>query len=128
MATYTQKSKKYARTKKRHNKRTPGLMGCPQKKGSCTQVLIKTPRKPSSGKRKVVRVNLRNNKNVNCHIPGIGHSLQKYATVLVRGCRVRDIPAMKYRVIRGKYDAKFVYERLTSRSKYGTHKRVLFKI
>lgn len=126
MTTYTQKVKKYARIKKKQIKRTPGLDACPQKKGSCLQVLIKTPRKPSSGKRKVVRVNLRNNKNVNCHIPGIGHSLQKYSTVLIRGCRVRDIPAMKYRIIRGKHDAKSVYERLTSRSKYGSKKRNLF--
>jgi small subunit ribosomal protein S12 len=127
MATYIQRIKKKLRTKKRSKKKTPGLMRCPQRKGSCTQILIKTPRKPSSGKRKVVRVQLRNKKNVNCHIPGIGHSLQKYSTVLVRGCRVRDIPAMKYRIIRGKFDAKSVYERLSSRSKYGTQKRDIFK-
>lgn len=127
MATYTQRTKKKLRTKKIKKQNTPGLFGCPQRKGSCTQVLIKTPRKPSSGKRKVVRVQLRNKKSINCHIPGIGHSLQKYSTVLVRGCRVRDIPAMKYRIIRGKFDAKSVYERLTSRSKYGTKKRDIFK-
>lgn len=126
MATYIQRTKKNLRLKKTKKKKTPGLMGCPQRKGSCTQVLIKTPRKPSSGKRKVVRVQLRNKKIINCHIPGIGHSLQKYSTVLIRGCRVRDIPAMKYRVIRGKFDAKSVYERLTSRSKYGAKKREIF--
>lgn len=86
------------------------------------QILIKTPRKPSSGKRKVTRVHLRNKKRVNCHIPGIDHTLQNYSTVLIRGCRVRDIPAMKYRIIRGKFDAKGVYERVSSRSKYGIKK------
>jgi small subunit ribosomal protein S12 len=114
---------KIPRVNKRKKNRTPGLEGSPHKKGYCLQVLIKTPRKPSSGKRKVVRVQLRSKKAVNCHVPGIGHTLQKYATVLVRGCRVRDIPAMKYRVIRGKFDVKEVYERISSRSKYGTKKR-----
>jgi len=85
-------------------------------------MLIKTPRKPSSGKRKVTRVLLKNKRFVNCHIPGIEHDLQRYSTVLIRGCRVRDIPAMKYRIIRGKFDAKGVYERITSRSKYGLKK------
>jgi small subunit ribosomal protein S12 len=123
MPTYTQISNSRVRIKKKKKNKTPGLMKCPQRKGSCVQILIKTPRKPSSGKRKVARVQLRNEKTINCHIPGIEHSLQKYSTVLVRGCRVRDIPAMKYRIIRGKFDAKSVYERLTSRSKYGTKKR-----
>ena len=125
MPTATQVAKKRKRLKKFRRSSTPGLRGCPQSKGSCIQIMIKTPRKPSSGKRKVARVQLRSKKNVNCHIPGIGHEIQKYATVLVRGCRVRDIPAMKYRVIRGKFDSKAVYERLTSRSKYGTKKREL---
>ena len=123
MPTETQTQKKLKREKKRKINRTPGLSGCPQRKGSCIQVMIKTPRKPSSGKRKVVRVQLKNKKKFNCHVPGIGHSLQRYSTVLVRGCRVRDIPAMKYRIIRGKFDSKSVYERLTSRSKYGLKKK-----
>jgi len=123
MPTATQIAKKSKRNKKIRNSSTPDLMGCPQRKGACTQIMIKTPRKPSSGKRKVARVQLRNKKNINCHIPGKGHSLQKYSTVLVRGCRVRDIPAIKYRIIRGKFDSKSVYERITSRSKYGTQKR-----
>lgn len=125
MPTYTQIAKNLSRKKKKHRRAAPDLMGNPQCKGSCIQILIKTPRKPSSGKRKIARVQLRKKKNINCHIPGIGHSLQKYSSVLVRGCRVRDIPAMKYRIIRGKFDAKSVYERLTSRSKYGTKKRRL---
>lgn len=112
------------RRKKRRSRSTPALEKSPQKKGSCVQVMIKTPRKPSSGKRKVARVHLRNNKVVNCHIPGISHNLQKYSTVLVKGCRVRDIPAMKYRIIRGKYDSRGVYERVSSRSKYGTKRKL----
>jgi small subunit ribosomal protein S12 len=122
MPTYTQ-IKHNCRVKKKKKKiPTPALFGCPQRKGSCVKSFIKTPRKPSSGKRKVVKVNLRSGKVVDCHIPGIGHSIQKYSTVLVKGSRVRDIPAMKYRIIRGKFDAQAVYERRTSRSKYGLRK------
>lgn len=120
MSTINQKIITIRITKK---KSTPSLNKCPHKKGSCVQILIKTPRKPSSGKRKVARVKLKKGNAVNCHIPGIGHSIQKFSTVLIRGCRVRDIPAMKYRIIRGKFDAKSVYERLTSRSKYGLKKK-----
>ena len=95
----------------------------PKKKGQCIKIFIKSPKKPSSGKRKVARVVLSNGKKINCHIPGTGgHNLQKFSTVLIRGCRVRDIPAMKYRAIRGKYDLKYVYDRLSSRSKYGKPK------
>lgn len=122
MPTINQIAKLKCRTGKKRRQKVPALKKCPQKKGTCVQIMIKTPRKPSSGKRKVARVNLSSNKFVNCHIPGIGHSLQKYSTVLVKGCRVRDIPAMKYRIIRGKFDAKEVYERISSRSKYGKKK------
>ena len=117
--------KKISRKARKYKIKTPALGKAPQKKGSCTQIMIKSPKKPSSGKRKVARVQLRNKKTVNCHIPGIGHTIQKYSTVLIRGCRVRDIPAMKYRIIRGKFDAKSVYERRSSRSKYGTERRKL---
>lgn len=122
MPTYNQILKS-ARKKKKRREKTPGLSRCPQKKGSCIQIMIKTPRKPSSGKRKVARVQLSNTYTINAHIPGIDHNLQKYSTVLIRGCRVRDIPAMKYRVIRGKFDSRAVYERVTSRSKYGVKKK-----
>jgi len=123
MTTYNQKTfRKIRRGRKVKNNR-PGLTRSPHKKGTCMQMMIKTPRKPSSGKRKVTRVHLRNDKKVNCHIPGIGHNIQKYSTVLIRGCRVRDIPAMKYRVIRGKFDAQGVYERVSSRSKYGIKRK-----
>jgi small subunit ribosomal protein S12 len=123
MPTNNQITYNKARKGRKKKIKTPGLTGSPHKKGTCMQLLIKTPRKPSSGKRKVTRVHLRNSKKVNSHIPGIGHTLQKYSTVLIRGCRVRDIPAMKYRVIRGKFDAKGVYERVSSRSKYGIEKK-----
>lgn len=120
MATYNQITKNQVRLKKKKVNRTPGLTKCPQRKGRCLQIFIRTPRKPSSGRRKVARVELTNKARVNCHIPGMGgHNLQKFSTVLIRGCRVRDIPAMKYRVIRGKHDLKYVYDRLSSRSKYG---------
>ena len=122
MTTFNQICKKQRQKKKKIN-RVLSLNGCPQKKGKCVRIFIRTPKKPSSGRRKIARVILSNKKTINCHIPGMGgHNLQKFSTVLIRGCRVRDIPAMKYRAIRGKYDLKYVYERLTSRSKYGKAK------
>ena len=125
MPTFIQ-IKHRCRKKRKIKIKRPALNNSPQRKGSCVNnPFIKTPRKPSSGKRKVVKVNLRSGKTVDCHIPGIGHSIQKYSTVLVRGCRVRDIPAMKYRIIRGKFDAQAVYERASSRSKYGAKRRYL---
>lgn len=96
---------------------------CPQKKGNCLKVFITTPKKPNSAARKTAKVVLISNKQViRCHIPGIKHTLQKYSTVLVRGARVRDLPGIKYRVIRGKFDLKRVYDRTKSRSKYGIPK------
>lgn len=122
MSTYNQIFK-YSRKKKFKRNKVLLLDKCPQKKGQCTKVLIKTPKKPSSGKRKIAKVLLSTGKKITCHIPGMGgHNLQRFSTVLIRGCRVRDIPAMKFRAIRGKYDLKYVYERLSSRSKYGKPK------
>ena len=124
MSTYNQTSK-FPRKKKKKKTRKTGLAKCPQRKGVCMVVTIKSPKKPSSGKRKVTRVRLTNEKKVNCHIPGMGgHNLTKYSNVLIRGCRVRDIPAIKYRCIRGKFDLHYVYDRLTSRSKYGKKKNI----
>lgn len=120
MPTFNQITNQQSRKKKYKRNRTLALNDCPQKRGQCVRIFIKSPKKPSSGKRKVARVVLSTGKRVNCHIPGMGgHNLQKFSTVLVRGCRVRDIPAMKYRAIRGKYDLRYVYERMSSRSKYG---------
>jgi small subunit ribosomal protein S12 len=96
------------------------LEQCPQKKGTCIKVFITTPKKPNSAARKTAKVILISNKKpIHCHIPGVKHTLQKYSTVLIRGAKVRDLPGIKYRVIRGKFDLKRVYDRTKSRSKYG---------
>ena len=111
------------RRRKYKRNRVLALGNCPQKKGQCIKIFIKSPKKPSSGKRKVARVVLSNGKKINCHIPGTGgHNLQKFSTVLCRGCRVRDTPGIKYRVIRGvqKYHLKGILARRKGRSKYGT--------
>jgi len=100
-----------------------GLQKCPQKKGTCLKVFITTPKKPNSAGRKTIKVMLISNKaQIQCHIPGIGHSLQNYSTVLIRGAKVRDLPGIKYRAIRGKFDLIFVYNRKKARSKYGIPK------
>jgi small subunit ribosomal protein S12 len=100
----------------RHRKKA--LQHCPQKAGVCLRVYTTTPKKPNSGIRKVAKIRLTNQKNVIAHIPGIGHNLQEHSFVLVRGGRVRDIPGVQYRVVRGKHDCKSVH-RKTRRSKYG---------
>jgi small subunit ribosomal protein S12 len=102
---------------KRHRKKA--LRCCPQKQGVCLRVYTTTPKKPNSGVRKVAKIRLTNRNNVIAHIPGIGHNLQEHSCVLVRGGRVRDIPGVQYRVIRGKYDCKPVIGRKTRRSIYG---------
>ena len=99
---------------------------CPQKKGTCVKVFTMAPKKPNSASRKVTKVLLLSTKkNILCHIPGIKHNLQKYSTVLIRGGRVKDLPTVKYRVIRGKFDLKKVYDRSKARSKYGIPKNML---
>lgn len=103
--------------------KTSVLDGNPQKKGTCLKVFVTSPKKPNSATRKVVKVLLlTNKKTTHCHIPGVKHSLQKYSTVLIRGGRVKDLPGVKYRVIRGKFDLKRVYDRTKARSKYGIQK------
>jgi small subunit ribosomal protein S12 len=114
--------KKITKTKTKKGKRFC-LAGAPQKKGTCLKVFLASPKKPNSANRKVVKVILSNKKKTNCHIPGIKHSLQKFSTVLVRGGRVRDLPGVKYRLIRGKFDLKQVYDRTKGRSKYGIPKQ-----
>jgi small subunit ribosomal protein S12 len=114
---------KKQRNKKLKKNRNLILEGSPQKKGTCIKVFVMSPKKPNSATRKVVKVLLTSNKkSSHCHIPGIKHSLQKYSTVLIRGGRVKDLPGVKYRLIRGKFDLKRVYDRLKSRSKYGINK------
>jgi len=110
------------RKKKRSRNKVPALDGCPQKKGVCVKVFLRTPKKPNSALRKLVRLRLTNNKRVMAYIPGEGHDLQEYSTVIMRGGRVKDLPGIKYHLVRGKLDFSGLKNRKTSRSKYGTKK------
>ncbi len=101
---------------------SPALRGCPQKRGVCVRVYTTTPKKPNSALRKVARVRLTNGMEVTAYIPGIGHNLQEHSVVLVRGGRVKDLPGVRYHIIRGTLDALGVQDRRKSRSKYGTKK------
>jgi len=94
--------------------------GAPQRRGVCVQVMVRQPKKPNSALRKIARVRLTNREEVTAYIPGIGHSLQEHHVVLVRGGRVKDLPAVKYHVVRGHYDAGGTENRKQARSKYGT--------
>jgi small subunit ribosomal protein S12 len=97
----------------------PAMQGCPQKKGVCLQVKIMTPKKPNSALRKVARVRLSNDIEVTAYIPGEGHNLQEHSIVLVRGGRVRDLPGVRYHIVRGVLDSQPVADRKQARSKYG---------
>ena len=97
----------------------PALKGCPQKRGVCTRVYTTTPKKPNSALRKVARVRLTNGIEVTCYIPGEGHNLQEHSVVLIRGGRVKDLPGVRYHIIRGTLDTTGVQNRKQSRSKYG---------
>lgn len=97
----------------------PALKDCPQKRGVCTRVYTTTPKKPNSALRKVARVRLTNGIEVTSYIPGIGHNLQEHSVVLIRGGRVKDIPGVRYHIVRGALDTAGVNNRLQSRSKYG---------
>jgi small subunit ribosomal protein S12 len=111
------------RIKKSYRSKTPALQGMPQKKGVCLKILLKSPKKPNSAKRKVAKVKLTNKKIVFAYIPGEGHSLQQFSTVLMRGGRVKDLPGVKYHLIRNKFDFAGLKNRKTARSKYGTKKK-----
>ncbi|MFC1707762.1 30S ribosomal protein S12 [Planctomycetota bacterium] len=102
--------------------RYPALDACPQKRGVCLQVKTMTPKKPNSAMRKICRVRLSNGKEITAYIPGEGHNLQEHSIVLVRGGRVRDLPGVRYHVIRGTLDAMGVEGRNQGRSKYGTRR------
>lgn len=119
MPTYNQLCR-YKRKKKKKLNRTPALEGCPQKKGICTKLVLRTPKKPNSALRKLTKLMLSNKKRVYAYIPGESHNLQQYSTVLMRGGRVKDLPGVKYHLIRGKLDFSGLKDRKTSRSKYGT--------
>jgi len=108
------------REKKRKKSKSPALTGCPQKRGVCTRVMTVTPKKPNSALRKVARVRLTNGIEVTAYIPGVGHNLQEHSAVLVRGGRVKDLPGVRYHIVRGSLDAMGVEDRRKSRSKYGS--------
>ena len=101
---------------------SPALNKCPQRRGVCTRVYTTTPKKPNSALRKVARVRLTTDFEVTAYIPGIGHNLQEHAIVLVRGGRVKDLPGVRYHIVRGTLDAAGVDSRTNGRSKYGTRK------
>jgi small subunit ribosomal protein S12 len=98
---------------------SPAMQGCPQKRGVCTKITTMTPRKPNSALRKVARIRLSNSMEVWAYIPGEGHNLQEHAVVLIRGGRVKDLPGVRYHIIRGTQDTAGVTNRLQARSKYG---------
>jgi len=121
MPTINQLVRKGRLTVKKRNK-VPALDKSPQKRGVCTRVYTTTPKKPNSAMRKVARVRLTNGKEVNAYIPGEGHNLQEHSIVLVRGGRVKDLPGVRYHIVRGALDTAGVEGRLQRRSKYGAKK------
>jgi small subunit ribosomal protein S12 len=116
--TIAQLVRKGRQTKPEKTK-TPALKSSPQRRGVCTRVFTHTPKKPNSALRKIARVRLTNQMEVTAYIPGIGHNLQEHSVVLVRGGKVKDLPSVKYHIIRGTLDAAGVRDRKQSRSKYG---------
>ena len=113
---------KNARLSKLKTNKVPALESNPQKKGVCIKIFLRTPKKPNSALRKLARLSLTNGKKITAYIPGEGHKLQEYSSVLVRGGRVKDLPGIKYHLVRGKLDFLGLKNRKTSRSKYGTKK------
>src|SRR5690606_9702971 len=118
MPTINQLIRNRRRLQKSKSK-SPALTSCPQRRGVCTRVFTTTPKKPNSALRKVARVRLSNGFEVNSYIPGIGHNLQEHSVVLVRGGRVKDLPGVRYHIVRGVLDTQGVANRKRSRSKYG---------
>ena len=121
MPTINQLCKKI-RVNKFSKRKAPALEKCPQKKGVCLKVFTRTPKKPNSALRKVARLRLSTQKRVTAYIPGEGHTLQEYSTVLMRGGRVKDLPGVKYHLVRGKFDLQGVANRKTARSRFGVKK------
>ncbi len=111
-----------SREKQRRKNTAPALQSCPQKRGVCTRVYTSTPKKPNSALRKVARVRLTNGIEVTSYIPGVGHNLQEHSVVLIRGGRVKDLPGVRYHIVRGTLDSIGVQDRRQSRSKYGAKK------
>jgi small subunit ribosomal protein S12 len=108
------------RVSRKYRSKSPALVRCPQKRGVCTRVYTQTPKKPNSALRKVARVRLTTGMEVTSYIPGVGHNLQEHSVVLIRGGRVKDLPGVRYHIIRGKLEAQGVADRKQSRSKYGS--------
>jgi small subunit ribosomal protein S12 len=121
MPTFNQLVRR-GRQKVRRKSKSPVLEGCPQRRGVCLQVKTMTPKKPNSALRKIARVRLTNGKEITAYIPGIGHNLQEHSIVLVRGGRVRDLPGVRYHIVRGTLDTTGVDNRKQGRSKYGKKK------
>ena len=111
---------KSERSVQKNKTKSPALVACPQRRGVCTRVYTTTPKKPNSALRKVAKVRLSNGFEVISYIPGIGHNLQEHSVVLIRGGRVKDLPGVRYHIVRGVLDLQGVNGRLRSRSKYGT--------
>ncbi|MEZ5404012.1 MAG: 30S ribosomal protein S12 [Bryobacteraceae bacterium] len=118
MPTFNQLVRK-GRTPTKFKTASPALQQCPQKRGVCTRVYTTTPKKPNSALRKVARVRLTNGIEVTTYIPGVGHNLQEHSIVLIRGGRVKDLPGVRYHIVRGTLDAAGVADRKQGRSKYG---------
>ena len=116
------------RSSKSYRSKSAALDSCPQRRGVCTRVYTTTPKKPNSAMRKVARVRLTNGKEVNAYIPGEGHNLQEHSIVLVRGGRVKDLPGVRYHIVRGSLDTAGVKDRKQSRSKYGTKREKVKKV
>ena len=110
------------RTSRKEKTKAPALKGCPQRRGVCTRVYTATPKKPNSALRKVARVRLSSGIEVTAYIPGVGHNLQEHSIVLVRAGRVRDLPGVRYKIIRGTLDTAGVKDRKKARSRYGAKK------
>lgn len=113
---------KSERTVQKNSTKSPALKACPQRRGVCTRVYTTTPKKPNSALRKVAKVRLSNGFEVISYIPGIGHNLQEHSVVLIRGGRVKDLPGVRYHIVRGVLDLQGVNGRLRGRSKYGAKK------
>ncbi|MEE4312844.1 MAG: 30S ribosomal protein S12 [candidate division KSB1 bacterium] len=114
---------RHGRKRMTHKTSAPALAGSPQRRGVCTRVYTTTPKKPNSALRKVARVRLTNQFEVTAYIPGEGHNLQEHSIVLIRGGRVKDLPGVRYHIIRGVLDTSGVQDRMNGRSKYGTKKK-----
>jgi small subunit ribosomal protein S12 len=113
---------KTGRSKPTRKSNSPALKACPQRRGVCVRVYTSTPKKPNSALRKVARVRLTNGMEVTTYIPGVGHNLQEHSIVMIRGGRIKDLPGVRYHVVRGSLDTLGVEGRMQSRSKYGTKK------